>query len=572
MTMERMTWEEARKHAGQMLDKWSALDAAEAILPHYLFTVGDEKHREGWCSACKRWVDASPEAIRQRAPGWVMDDPYMDDGYEEPQYIPQPEGRWWSKDRHTGRTGHRDHGWCPNCGEKVEFRGLWRGHKGLIDRRFLIRYGKSRIQPDTLVCVGYDVTAAWRYMDPNEPDVPVSIEPLEVCVFPYGGKAERFLLKRTWCDMGGWDERWTRMSQCKSGWSPGVTYGNGVLQILDNRSLMEAVQETRFAPVIKSGHAVWNTESAKWYDRIELLARICKYPCVEYLYKLDMDEIANACVEGAIGRRIDPKGKTAAQVLRLRPEDWGEVKGKKLSLTPDALDVYRMARARKWRANMELIAWCGHGYGWAEKVRQIADAFQPAVKMLRYCKRRGVSLRDYADHVDMMRRLGMTETDTEFLYPRDFASCHSELAIRIAETANAEKDAKIAERIEKGEMDAYFFSAAGLTMRPAFSAAELVTEGAALAHCVARYADNHTSGACTICFLRDDTAVTKPRYTVEFSKDGRLIQCRGYGNDVKDKAKRQKMADEDRLELFWRLFEMHRAALKIQKKKERKAA
>lgn len=45
MTMERMTWEEARKHAGQMLDKWSVLDAAEAILPHYLFTVGDEKHR-----------------------------------------------------------------------------------------------------------------------------------------------------------------------------------------------------------------------------------------------------------------------------------------------------------------------------------------------------------------------------------------------------------------------------------------------------------------------------------------------------------------------------------------------
>lgn len=124
----------------------------------------------------------------------------------------------------------------------------------------------------------------------------------------------------------------------------------------------------------------------------------------------------------------------------------------------------------------------------------------------------------------------------------------------------------------KGEMDAYFFSAAGLTMRPAFSAEELVTEGAALAHCVARYADNHTSGACTICFLRDDTAFTKPRYTVEFSKDGRLIQCRGYGNDVKDKAKRQKMADEDRLELFWRLFEMNRAALKIQKKKERKAA
>lgn len=58
---------EAQAHAGHMLQKcWmedKVRQRAERAAPHYLFTEGDKKHREGWCSACQTWVDCSPKEM-----------------------------------------------------------------------------------------------------------------------------------------------------------------------------------------------------------------------------------------------------------------------------------------------------------------------------------------------------------------------------------------------------------------------------------------------------------------------------------------------------------------------------
>ena len=578
MTMGKMTWAEAELHAGRLLHTngifGEVYDAAAKAMPHYLFTKGDEKHREGWCSACQKWVGCGKTAMKDQIPYWVQSDPYLADDDEEQPFIPFAGIRKVDFDRWygDGSTQHGYTGYCPECGERVRFHSIAKGYRSMYDRRFLIRYAKSGIDPKhTVVCVGYRLENEWRQMDECAPELPLKITPLEICVFRYGDGGERFVREQKWFGIGGWQWQWSHRRECRGGFAPGI-YSNTIQMVLDQYSFREAVDGTPFEISTNSGSEIWNTHAAMMYDRIDIMDALAKYPCLEYLFKLDQDEIAVAAINKRIGNKINRRGKTAREVLRLSADDWGEVKGKRLSLTPDALDIHRLARRRKWKMNMELIAWCGHIRGWAEKIRKISRMLPGAdmPRMMKYCRKNKISVGDYEDHVSMMCALGMSQQDSEFLTPRDFSNCHHELAIRLGDVKDSQKTAKIQGRIQSGILDGYFFSAAGLTLRPAFTAAEIVAEGNYLKHCVAGYVDRYAEGGTIICFLRNDSELNKPRYTVEFAVDGRLVQCRGYHNDLTDEAKAQKEADKERLELFWRLHRMYRNDLARQQKRERR--
>lgn len=567
--MGNMSVLEAQEHAGKFIQSsWieeHIRPVAVDVMPHYLFTEGDEKHRQGWCSACEEWVDVSPERLTK-----IIREP---DDEEYPQYIPVITDDWkFRQGFDKGRTLHNHTGFCPRCGARVTFRGLWRGHRSLEDKRFLIHYEKSPIDPkNTVVCVGYRLHTEWREMDPMRPDVPVEIRPQEICIFKSGEGGERFILE----DSRMYGSGWVHRKKCGSGYAPGL-FGNKIQTVLDNYSFIDAVRGTPFEKPTESGSMIWSTVQGEWFDRISIMAGIAKYPCIEYLLKLEMDEIANDLFNGWSGNLINRKGKTAKEVLRLTDSEWGEVKGRKLRLTPDALKVHRLAKRKKWRISMELIDWCGRRRGDAEQVRVIASHMPAAntVKLLKYCRKKGVSLKDYADHMSFMRTLGMDEQDSEFLYPKDFSECHAELARRISNAKEVAESGRILSRILEGELDEYFFSAMGFTLRPAFTAGEIAAEGKTLKHCVGGYVDRYAEGGTNICFLRNEDEPNKPRYTVEFGKTGQLIQCRGYGNDMGKDAQAQKRADAQRLEMFWRLHEMYRKDLKAMKKKEarRKAA
>lgn len=577
--MSGMTWQEAERHAGRLLTNagiyGEVYEAAEKVMPHYVFTNGNAKDRTGYCTACNTWVECGTGIMSDQTPEWVNNDPYLSDDDEEQPFIPFAGLPKWDFDRwySSGKTTQNATGYCPRCGERVRFRSLWRGNQGLCDKRFLIRYAKSAIDPQkAVVCVGYRLESNYRNMDINQPEMPLNIAPLEVCVFRYGEGGDRFIHETKWCGVGGWEMQWSHRGECKSGWAPGM-YSNQMQTVLDARSFWQAVEDTPFEMSVKPGGSIWHTNAGDMYDRITVMDALAKYPCIEYLYKLDQDEIADAIINRQIGRRINRKGTTARQVLRLNADDWGEVKGKELRLTPDALDIHRLARRRKWKMNMELITWCGWHRNSYETVIKIHGAMPGAdmPKMLKYCSKAGVSLRDYADHVTIMHSLGMGPQDREFLFPRNFADCHHQLACRLDDSRNAEKTIKMQLRIESGILDGYFFSAAGFTLRPAFTAGEIVAEGNYLKHCVGGYVERYADGGTIICFLRDDNDLRRPRYTVEFSVNGNMVQCRGYENDRGKDAQDQKERDRERLELFWKLHKMYRNDLARKKKRERRA-
>ena len=563
--MSKMSVFEAQRHAGKYIQPgWIEQNIhpiAVQAMPHYMFTEGDEKHREGWCSACGNWVELTPDRLEK-----TIREP---EDEEYPPFVPMITNDWnFRRSFDHGRSLHNHTGYCPVCGARVTFRGMWRGHRTLEDKRFLIHYEKSGIDPqNTVVCIGYKLHAQWREMEPQGPHVPIEIRPQEICVFKPGVGGERYIWEDSWMYGAGWVHR----RECRSGYAPGL-FENNIQSVLDNYSFVDAIRGTPFEKPLESGSVLYSTIHGKWYDRITLMDAVAKYPCMEYLLKMEQDEIAEAILNRQIGTRINRKGTTAQQVLRLTGDEWGEVKGKGLRLTPDALDIHRYARRRKWRINMELIAWCGRRHGSFEKVKQIAEIFPGAnaVKMLKYCRKHELMLHDYADQIGFMKILGMSEADTEFLYPKNFQECHQELSARVAGVKDVKANIDILNRIHSGELDEYFFSAAGFILRPAFTGSEIVAEGNALKHCVGGYVQRYKDGGTNICFLRNEDEPNTPRYTVEFSKSGVMVQCRGYGNDVGEQAMRQKRADRERLELFWKLHAMYRRDLKAMKKKEKR--
>lgn len=567
-----MTLEEALRHCGHVPLE-TVEERAKAIMPKYLFMEGDEKHREGYCTACERWVDCSKEEMKNH-PAWAMEDPYLEDE-EEPEFYPYKTD-WNEREfqrRCTGRAMHNDTGYCPRCGERVTFKHTGRGYKTLMDRRFMVRWQKSAIDPNTLVCRGYDLIIDWQYLDMMEPTVPLVAELREICVIPWGKKGDRFIYETKWCDCGGWDWTWKRRKDIKSGWRPGASmFGGGPQVVLDNRSFMEAADGTPWATLLNNNY-LWNGPAGEYYDRIDLMSGISRYPCAEYMQKLGYEKLAADMICGNTGRLLNTRGKTAKAVLRLTDDEWGEVKGKRLNVTAGMLKFKRLCRERHIRMNMEACAWAGVRNG-TDVAGEILAMDGDLTKGVKYCMRRKVYLYEWRDQLRMMIELGMDIRDKEWLYPKDFKRSHGILTERVnvirreqmekAENQRQQENNRlITQRLEGGELDEYFFSANGLVLRPMLSAGEIIKEGSAQGHCVGGYVNTYASGNDVLCVLRYEDKPNEPLYTVEFGKDGNLVQCRAKRNG-------QGPITAEEREAFWKLHDMMRKDLRAQRAREEK--
>lgn len=557
-------------------------------LPKYMWMWGDVKHRRGQCTACGEMCNLSPECLNI-TPGYVMDDPYMDDFDEDIEasgnsaYVPDdPTGKRAiaraqnGSSEDFGDAKHLHYGYCPSCGAAVQYRRLNAGRKHLEDKVFFVRYGKSAIDPNVVVCVGFAVYVPWAEMDELESiEPPMHVIPMEICLFEYGRGAWRFVRREDTC-IEPVDERrvcvykaasstWIKRRECHSGYSPGNSgWAISYQTVLDNTSFNTALRGTGFERVIQASYSessnlnmiadagVW-----KYYDRISALARMAKYPCVEYLYRLGYYELGNRVLDNNIGRLLNLRGKTAAAVLRLTDNEWGQVKGKQICVTWDFLSVLDSLKSAGLKVNMELCEYIArsHELMFGEQLDTLIKCRGlDAIAALKYCRRRDVRLHDYCDYVRELQELRMDVGDKSLAYPSDFQRMHEQLSARIQHRKDAGIERKI--RAWANRLGEYCFSAYGLTLRPMLSSREIVDEGTALHHCVGGYVKRYADSGTVLCALREDTAPGTPWHTVEFSaKNGVLIQCRGDHN-------RTKPEDEERLERFWQLFESLRGELR----------
>lgn len=518
-----MSVDEAFRHAGNPAHVPAEItQAIRDELPHYLW-IDNQAEDDVWA-----WFEG-------RLP------PKSDQRFVYCDYCG---GRW--EDRRAYSYPYGKHTLCPICQGDVIPRSVRRGCKGTRHRMDVIYYLPSQADPDAVVAYGARVDMDYYGADPDHPwTLEPDITPKALAVIVPGEGAHRFQ---------SFDYGWDNVRRLPEGqhWRPvkrvgELSFGSMFpMQFPERRVLLESLEYalSRSKPLLRA----WEDQYLLLdhnQDGVRALDLIARYPCCEYLKKLDMSDLVRARLAGDMpADALYWRGKSMDKVLRMTKQRLGEFKGARIRLTPGAWMVARWADVRGVRCPAKVAFEVGRmatrGCGTVEDMldRLLKD-FQPSrrAKALRYIARvvgrvpgNTVALREFEDYWRECLELGGSLDDDAVAFPADFDAAHDRNRKRMRLISDARKSALIEERLP--ELQKRFgFRFGGLELRPARDAEEVVREGEVLGHCVARYVDDYAAGHTVICVLRRTVEPDRPWRTVEINNKGQLIQDRGWHND-----------------------------------------
>ena len=476
---------------------------------------------------------------------------------------------------------HKDYT-CPFCRSTGEARNMRLSRKDLYEDGFVTWWYRatSPDETETAFSVTYYVLRdyseeAWS----DETDsallpwnVETVIKPYAVCAFSADRQiALRWERKSVACKEGPYGP-WQTRGECTSPvghvFGRQAMFGHPYFHAYSEDNLKNALSGTRIGAVLALveehiPEALSTEERSNEYatpDRITEIANIVRRPQIEYLLKLDCDDLA---ARGLHGQSLSPylnwRGKTAEKVLKIPAQDIRAARRARCEITLDYLKTHRFLRERGLRWTPEEIARFSIRLAYSSEyhIREIEELFRRdrLRRVYRYILRQE-SAHAISDCLDYWRdcvRLGRDMRDERAVFPRDLPARHAEDQQRIRHLADADLEALLAERLT--ELDRRFtFLYRGILLRPARSGAEVIAEGEALHHCVGGYVRRYATGGTVICVMRVLGELGKPWRTVELTPAGNLVQCRGDRNDMSDKGNTitpelQKLLDE-----FWAAF------------------
>lgn len=567
----KMTIEEALQHCGLLINNRVEERAREAI-PHYMWLFREGKDKAGVCSHCHSILHGKEELERN---AWISYcDPYLD----QMEYDEFRHPDWYKNDnRATCEARHNEQGYCAHCGALITYKEIRYGRKNMQDQIFLLDYRKSRVDANTICLIGFETEANWNKelhtdMPAYEFSPEISIIPSMICIFSFGRGAARFTRRRIWeaeydpnaqraygfCKVDLGFQQCSTVDAC---YTPYGKYAH-VPFIRHKEDMREALEGTAFGRILELADYERNAEGV---SLINWMKRSCRAPALEYLFKLGMDKLALHALNGELPQNfLHLQRKTAWEVLQISKDCWGFIKSRKLCADAEFLRVHRHCRTFGIPAGHEL-QWRYSRLHTAATLGRMGEYLPSGMlkKAMQYILKKGISGADYADHLKMLRELNEPLTNTALLFPADFGEMHARLSMRMDVKTNREEQAKLEKFLAK--IKGFRFSALGLVLAPIASIALVIKEGTALSHCVGTYAKRYAGGGCILCTLREEEKMDVPLYTVEFTLDGRMIQCRGYKN-------KQRLQDEDRLRDFFRLFQLMREDMQRNRGRGRKTA
>lgn len=451
---------------------------------------------------------------------------------------------------------------CPFCGAAVEVKHVSKGISTLYNRLDAVFYRKSARDPAVVVAISARVGRCYRMADLREPwSLEPDIAPREIAAFDANRREDmRLKANMVWRDRGD-----GYCSDVVNGWKQvkamtRLGFGDDCLfmsQLPDRVACSESFRAAiRGTPIERA----WHEDYWGGTDGVKALDLITRYPCVEYLTKLGLE----AFVAGRINGELPPglvnwRGRDMASVLRLSKERLGQIKGRRIDLTPELCDILHYIDRQGIRCGIEIADGVARA---CRNEREPADTLAKALgyipkgkwaKALKYIARRGNAyygdIRDIRDYWYMSHELGNNLTDDAEAFPKDFRAAHDRVAARVKAARNREKDVAIERQLKKlGKRFGFEFG--GLILRPAASAGEVIREGEELHHCVGSYVDKYASGQTVICVLRRAVDPDTPWRTVEISaRTGKVVQDRGLRNDWGEYAMPEGLRAA--LDLFW---------------------
>ena len=141
-------------------------------------------------------------------------------------------------------------------------------------------------------------------------------------------------------------------------------------------------------------------------------------------------------------------------------------------------------------------------------------------------------IHDWLDYIKECAALEYDLNDSMIVMPKNLYAAH-ERTSSIIRAKQIELNEKKMEAICKRRADMlYTDEKRGLITVLPTSVDDIKEEGRIQHHCVGGYAERHLDGVLTIMFLRKISEPDVPYYTIEIDSEYRIVQCRGYANNV----------------------------------------
>ena len=458
---------------------------------------------------------------------------------------------------------HKEIGVCPMCGEQVQFRAMGLGRKTYQHWENIVLIRAKSENEVLLDCVGIRMF----FEDDDMMPLLEAFQKNQYVLRP--GEVRRYANK--WCWAGGYD--WQEIKKISEPNFYALPYGYA-----DNRYFMVG-EGNLDGTFLRYAYRCVESLPA---ETVSYLCKFAQHPNLEYLMRGGFEEIGKAVTKGGCGIYINWKSNDLKKMLRLSKPELKLLQG----CEPEQYRCYIELRRRLNLDPDKVFEYYQH-FGTADCLRYIYNIKERSglddksimdyvLKTVKKSKglRDVQALGDYSDYIAECVRLKYDLKDRTVLFPRDLYKAHQRNISALKVQSNLELERKRDEADKQRNYLTYTDEKRGFTVLIPTSLTEIVTEGRSLNHCVGGYAERHANGMLHILFLRKTDAPNVPFYTMEVDTEGRLIQCRGYANNVVNRGgvpKPQEIKDFEQ-EYQQYLIKAFKEFKKKKRKKERKSA
>ena len=572
----KMTAEEERilKLIASTGDTPEECEGFEDNMPHYILYHKEKGHNLCYCTHCREYFQAY-KSIHQ--------DPYTAREF----IIMEPK--------------HKQYDYCPLCHYRIQFLADGRGRSTKSDSsNFAI---VKAVSENELVVRCFRVTQ--RFLNPFAGQYFTEVESeiferdsFEVAryYFKVGEQAYKFGIKPYYDKVGGEYYDWERIKTINHPVFNHNPYGiaNNQYELLN----LDEIQKTKFRYIDEAisqsrGSAPFNE---LFENSLKVYAEWCVHPQIEYLLKTGFENLVASRLRAEMcGIRLNWKSNNVKEVLRMTSEEMELLAG---ADTKDIATYYQWRKLDTKSKPAEMVALIkvvyASGHDMTNFVKDlIVNRNETCHSIVKYigCPipaakgtgkakpgKRGqhesfLFIKDWQDYLNQCRQLHYDLDEPSVFKPNKLDVAHERLTgiLKVA----AEVEDREAFRRTKKSRKFYSFTDEehGLIVRVPQSIDEIINEGKELVHCVGGYAKRHAHGELSIVFVRKVNEPDKPFYTMEVSKFGIIVQCRGYRNNSAGNPKPQYIKDfeikyqEYLDECYRQLAEKNKAKKKAKHKK-----
>lgn len=425
---------------------------------------------------------------------------------------------------------------CPECKSQCIGKHAGRGHKTLVDRSYFVFYEKSKLDPKVVVARGF--FAVRDYGGDDIRNVQTRYDCESYYIFQSGKTPKMY--RQEYHYSFEKNAYVPHIVRCKTAYSLFSKYMGQNYDTYSSRvNIAEAVKGTPFQ------YSTWEEYQRRSEEDVtKFLGLYCKYPCIEYLTKLNLSDV----VKDKLYRHnrtfgaINWNGKTLPAVLRMKlskddvqalrscPLDsielrfWQAFREENPAIAVDvAMKIFKSVfNGMELKDLLDLR----QRASWEKIAPYLQKQFEKDKEQYFSQRQVGITYRDYLRDAEMLE---LDLADLSILFPKSLYRMHQNTMKQI----RVKKDEIVAQKIIKRAevLQRYCFENESILIKPVEDIEELIREGKVLRHCVGTYADRHASGATAILVIRSKDKPGKPFYTLELREhDGVVIQVRGRKN------------------------------------------